>query len=105
VSATGIAVVVLLSLASVLTILCTVGLVTAKDIFDRMHYVGPVAVVAPLFLTVAILLEESFNSRGIKSIVITVAALVLQPALTHATARACRIREFGDWTLRSEERK
>jgi multisubunit Na+/H+ antiporter MnhG subunit len=104
-SLVGFLVVALLSITALLTILSMLGFVTAKNTFDRLHFVGPAAVMAPMLVAIAIVLEESFNARGVKSILIVVVLLVLQPALTHATARANRIRETGDWRLSAEEQK
>jgi multisubunit Na+/H+ antiporter MnhG subunit len=70
----------------------TVGVVTARDAFDGLHYVGPVAHVGTAALLVAVVAD-----RGVDHVTARVALVVLvlqlaAPAATHATARAGVVR-------------
>ena len=54
-------------------------------------------------LAAAIVVNEGFSSAGVKAILVALALLVTNPVLTHATARAARIRQFGEWTVQEAE--
>jgi multicomponent Na+:H+ antiporter subunit G len=61
--------------------------------------VGVVAIAA------AVVLEERLSAAGIKAVLVALVLVVTNPVLGHATARAARIRQFGQWTVREEERQ
>lgn len=95
-SAAQIAVDVLLGLCVASCWLGAAAFLRLRDAYDRLHCVGFVGIVGGLFLTVAILVGESFSSFGIKTIAIAVLLLAVNALLTHATGRAFRIRETGE---------
>ena len=76
-----------------------------RDAYDRLHYTTPAAVVAPVAIAAAVVLEERLSAAGIKAVLIALVLVLTNPVLGHATARAARIREFGQWTIRDEERE
>jgi multicomponent Na+:H+ antiporter subunit G len=80
-----------------------VGVLVMRDAYDRLHYTAPATTIAPLAIAAAIVLEESFSAAGIKAVLVAVVLLVTNPVLTHATARAARIRELGEWTVQEGE--
>jgi multisubunit Na+/H+ antiporter MnhG subunit len=62
-------------------------------------------VVAPVAIAAAVVLEERLSAAGVKAVLVAVVLAVTNPVLGHATARAARIRQFGEWTVREEERE
>lgn len=79
-----------------LQVLAVLGLVTMRDVYDRLHYVG-LAGIGGLLVAIAIVVQESFSLIGDKSLATGAVLLLFGPVLVHATARSLRIREHGDW--------
>jgi multicomponent Na+:H+ antiporter subunit G len=98
------AVIALLAVGVAVTLLSCLGVLVMRDAYDRLHYTGPAAVVAPVAIAAAVVLEERLSAAGIKSLLVALVLVITNPVLGHATARAARIREFGEWTVRDEER-
>ena len=88
---------VLVELASVL------GVLLLRDAFDRLHFTAPASTLGPLAIAAAVVVRESFSQAGIKAVLVAVVLLVTNPVLTHATARAARIRAHGAWTVQEGE--
>jgi monovalent cation/proton antiporter MnhG/PhaG subunit len=97
-------VVVLLAFGVGVTLLSCLGVLVMRDPYDRLHYTGPAAVLAPVAIAAAVVLEEQLSAAGIKALLIALVLVVTNPVLGHATARAARIRQFGEWRVREEER-
>jgi multicomponent Na+:H+ antiporter subunit G len=87
------------------TFLSCVGVLVMRDAYDRLHYTAPAATIAPVAFAVAVVLEERLSAAGIKAVLVALVLLITNPVLGHATARAARIRELGEWTIREEERE
>jgi multicomponent Na+:H+ antiporter subunit G len=98
------AVVVLLAFGVGVTLLSCLGVLVMRDPYDRLHYTGPAAVLAPVAIAAAVVLEERLSAAGIKALLVALALVATNPVLGHATARAARIRQFGEWRVREEER-
>lgn len=103
-SAGGMAVIVLLSICVLVTLLCCVALITFKDVFDRMHYLAPVTSIAMPALLAAVVVQEGWGQATLKTILVLFLLLLINAVLTHATARAARIRQFGHWLPQETER-
>jgi monovalent cation/proton antiporter MnhG/PhaG subunit len=85
-------------------LLCCVGLVLMRNVFDRLHYAMASTTVPPLLIAAAVLVEEGWTQPGIDAVVIAVALLLINPVLAVATARAGRARRFGQVEALPEER-
>ena len=86
---------VLLALAVAAVAVTAAGIVAARTVFDRLHYLGPAASVGPACVAAAVVLREGLSQAGIKAILVALVILVMNPVLTHATARAARVRRSG----------
>jgi|ERR1041385_1335638 monovalent cation/proton antiporter MnhG/PhaG subunit len=75
----------------------TIGILVMKDINERLHYLSPPATLSIGLITVAIALQEGDSQATVKAVLCAFTFFVTNPVLTHATARAARIREFGHW--------
>jgi multicomponent Na+:H+ antiporter subunit G len=96
VTAIGHVLVTILLIAGVaVELLCCLGVVVMRTAYARLHYTAPAGLGA-LLLAVAILLQEGFSLIGDKALLVAVFVLVTSPVLSHVTARAARIREFGE---------
>jgi len=71
---------------------CCVGVLVMRDAHDKLHYIGPAAILGPIAIAVAIVLRESLSQAGVKAIITAVLLIVANPVLTHATGRALYIR-------------
>ena len=98
-SLTTVVIGVLLGAGVAVELLCCVGLLRMNNVFDRLHYLGPAATVGPALITAAVLVRHSSAQACIKAVLLFLMLLVINPVLTHATARAARIREVGHLDL------
>jgi multicomponent Na+:H+ antiporter subunit G len=94
---------VLLGVGVASVLLSCVGVLVMRDPFDRLHFTAPAATIAPVVLAAAVLVEEPFSSAGVKAVMVALLLLITTPVLTHATARAARIREHGRWKMLDHE--
>ena len=92
-SLTSIAVAALLGFAVAVELACCIGVLVMDDAFDKLHYLGPAAIVGPLAVAAAVVLRESLSQAGIKAILTAALLIVASPVLAHATARALYIRQ------------
>ncbi|HEX6457369.1 MAG TPA: monovalent cation/H(+) antiporter subunit G [Thermoleophilaceae bacterium] len=94
---------VLLVLGVGIMALSAVGVLAMRSVYDRLHYVGSGSVGAAL-VCVAVTVRESFSLIGNKTLFIAFFLVISGPVLTHATARAARVRERGQWKAKEGER-
>jgi monovalent cation/proton antiporter MnhG/PhaG subunit len=98
-----IAISVLLAICVIVTAVCCVALILVKDIYNRMHYLAPVASISILALLAAVAIQEGWGQATLKTVLILIALFLVNAVLTHATARAARIRQFGHWLPNPQE--
>jgi multicomponent Na+:H+ antiporter subunit G len=97
VTARGIAVDVLLALAVVIVLASSVGLLVMRDVYQKIHYLTPAGLVAPVVVGVAVLVQAGPTLDTAETGLALLFVLISSPFLAHATIRAARIRETGDW--------
>ena len=95
---------VLLPLGVLVILASVVGVLAMPNLFDRLHFLGPASGVGPLLVAGAVVARESLNHQGILALLIAGILVVFGPVLTHAMARASRIREHGDWMIQPDEK-
>ena len=88
---------VLLALAVLTVAAAELGVAVMPDAYARLHYVTPAAIVAPVFVTLAIFVREGLDENTGETIVALFFMIVAAPFLSHATIRAMRVRDSGDW--------
>ena len=96
-SARQVAVAALLTLGVGVELVCCVGVLVVRDAYDKLHYTAPATTVGSLAIAAAVVVSESLSQAGIKALLVFLALLVTNPVLTHATARAARVRQLGTW--------
>jgi multicomponent Na+:H+ antiporter subunit G len=97
VSKTQLAIDALLALGCLTAVLSALGVLVMKDFYERLHYMAPPADISVWCFALAIVLDKHFSQAGIKAVLIAVVLFVMNAVLTHATARAARVRQFGRW--------
>jgi monovalent cation/proton antiporter MnhG/PhaG subunit len=83
-------------------VIAVLGLVAMRNVYDRLHYVGP-ATLGALLVATAIWVYQGPSQIALKATLVAAFVLVASPALAHGTARAARISERGDWRPGREE--
>jgi monovalent cation/proton antiporter MnhG/PhaG subunit len=96
---------VLLGLAVLTVAAAALGVAVMPDAYARLHYVTPAAVVAPVFVTLAIFVQEGFDENTGETVVALVFMIAAAPFLSHATMRAMRVRERGDWRQSQDQER
>jgi multicomponent Na+:H+ antiporter subunit G len=95
---------VLLGSVVLINALSVLGLLFMPNLMDRLHFLTPATSVAGPLMAGAVVTTEALDHQGIIAILMAVILLVFGPVITHATARAARIRELGDWNAKPGER-
>jgi multisubunit Na+/H+ antiporter MnhG subunit len=91
---------VLLGLAVVTTLGASVGVLVMRDAYQKLHFVTPAALVAPLLVALAIFVQMGLVENTGETFLALLFMVIAGPFLSHATIRAIRVRETGDWRLR-----
>jgi multicomponent Na+:H+ antiporter subunit G len=73
-------------------VLCCLGLVVMRDVYDRLHYAMAATTVPPFLLASAVIVEEDWTQPAINALVVAVVLFLTNPVLAHAIARAARSR-------------
>lgn len=100
---TEIAVAALLVIGVLGFALTSLGVLVCRDVFDQIHYLAPGSLVGSIAICAAVLLHGGFSQAGSKSILIALLLLLSNPVLSHATARAARIRRKQQLLPQSDE--
>jgi multicomponent Na+:H+ antiporter subunit G len=98
----GVAVDVFLWLGVALTLVGCLGVVLMRTVYDRLHFSSP-TILGAVCIATAVVIQKSFSLVGDKSVLVAVLLIVLSPLVTHATGRAARLVEHGDWRVEEEE--
>ncbi|HEX9065133.1 MAG TPA: monovalent cation/H(+) antiporter subunit G [Streptosporangiaceae bacterium] len=88
---------VLLGLAVLVVLGSSLGVLLMRDVYNKLHYVTPAAVVAPVLAGLAVLAQSGFDVNTGQTWLTLVFLIGAAPFLSHATIRAIKIRQDGDW--------
>ncbi len=95
---------VLLLIGVLAVLLSCIGLIVARDTYDRLHYLGPATSLGPVCIALATVAYFGLGQAGIKALLVAAVLLVTGPVVTHATARATRLRGSRDVPGGGDER-
>jgi len=84
---------VLLGLAVAVVLAGTAGVLLMRDAYQKVHYVTPISVVAPVLVGLAILVQSGWTISSGQSWLAVAVMVIASPLLAHATIRAIWIRE------------
>jgi multicomponent Na+:H+ antiporter subunit G len=90
---------ILLGLAVLTVVTASVGVLVMRDPYQKLHYVTPAALVAPALVALAVLVQTGLDENTGETCVALLFMVIAGPFLSHATIRALRVREKGDWRL------
>ena len=93
----GIVADVLLGLAAAVVLASSAGILVMRDAYQKLHYVTPIAVVAPVIVALAVLIQSGWTANSGETWLGLLFMVAGGPFLSHATIRAARIRQNGDW--------
>jgi monovalent cation/proton antiporter MnhG/PhaG subunit len=88
---------VLLGMAAAIVLASALGILVMRDVYRKLHFVTPAALVAPALVALAVFVQEGLDENTGETLLALLFVVIAGPYLTHATIRAARIRERGDW--------
>ena len=88
---------VLLGLAVVTVASSSLGVLLMRDAYQKLHFVTPAALVAPVLVALAVLVRMGLYENTGETCLALFFMVIAGPYLSHATMRAIRVREKGDW--------
>lgn len=71
----------------------SLGVLVMRDPYQRLHFLAPIASVSPICFTVALFFGESDKQPALKMLLIALLLNLVNGVVTHATARAHRVRQ------------
>jgi multisubunit Na+/H+ antiporter MnhG subunit len=86
---------VLLGLAVAVVLASAAGVLLMRDAYQKVHYVTPVSVIAPVLVGLAISVQSGWTASSGQSWLVVALMVLASPFLAHATVRAIWIREHG----------
>jgi monovalent cation/proton antiporter MnhG/PhaG subunit len=96
------AVYTLLALGVGAELLAAAGVLAMRGAYDKLHYVAP-STLGAVLIAAAVWVRDGPSFIGLKAILLAAFLVVASPTLAHATARAARISERGDWRPQRED--
>jgi multicomponent Na+:H+ antiporter subunit G len=95
---------VLLGAGILVQLVSCLGVMVMPNLMDRLHFLTPATSFGPAFIAAAIVVEEVLDHQGIVAMMVAGFLVTFGPVLSHATARAARIRQHGDWRIQPGEK-
>lgn len=90
---------VLLAIAVLVVLASSLGIWLMDDLYQKLHFVAPISVVAPFLVAVAVTVREGARQATAETWLALLLVMISSPFLSHATVRAARIRDRGDWRV------
>ena len=88
---------VLLATSVAAALLSCLGIAVMKSQYDRLHFMAPVSTICVTGVLMAVVVQDGWGQAAIKTSLILLALVLTNPVLAHATARAARVRDLGQW--------
>jgi len=88
---------ILLGLAVLIVLGASLGVLVMRDAYQKLHFVTPAALVAPALVALAVLAQVGVYENAGETFLALLFMIIAGPFVSHATMRAIRIREKGDW--------
>jgi multisubunit Na+/H+ antiporter MnhG subunit len=88
---------ILLGLAVAVVLASALGILVMGDVYQKLHFVTPAALAAPVLVAAAVFVQAGLTENTGQTLLALVFLVIAGPFLTHATIRAARIRDQGDW--------
>ncbi len=91
---------ILLGLAVLIVFASAVGVLVMRDAYQKLHFVTPAALVAPALVALAVMVQHGVYEMTGEAFLALFFMIIAGPFVSHATMRAIRVREKGDWRPR-----
>jgi multisubunit Na+/H+ antiporter MnhG subunit len=88
---------ILLGLAVLIVLASSIGVLVMRDAYQKLHFVTPVGLVAPALVALAVMVQHGVHEMTGEAFLALFFMILAGPFLSHATIRAIRVREKGDW--------
>jgi multisubunit Na+/H+ antiporter MnhG subunit len=88
---------VLLGAAVLVVWASSLGLLIMRGVYRKAHFVTPMSLVGPVLVALAVTVQAGYHEATGQTWMAVAILSVASPILCHATVRAARIRERGDW--------
>lgn len=90
---------ILLGLAVLIVLTSAIGVLVMRDAYQKLHFVTPAALIAPALVALAVMVQHGVYENTGESFLALLFMIIAGPFISHATIRAIRVREKGDWRL------
>ena len=77
--------------------LCALAMLVVPEAYPRFHFLGPASTVGTWGVCLGVVLVEGWGTAAVEVLLLAIGISGAGAVLTHASARAMRIREHGDW--------
>ena len=96
---------VLLFFAVLFVWIGAIGLVVSRGAMAKLHFTAFCGSLAIPVGCIALMVQHGASQVTVKAILVALFSILTNAVLTHATARAVRVAQKGDWRLQPEERR
>jgi multisubunit Na+/H+ antiporter MnhG subunit len=98
------AIAVLLFVSVLFTWIGTVGLVISRGALAKLHFTALCGSIGIPVGCVALMIQHGASQETVLAVLVAVFSIFTNAVLTHATGRAVRVAQKGDWRLQPYER-
>jgi multisubunit Na+/H+ antiporter MnhG subunit len=74
-----------------------IGVLVMRDPYQKLHFVTPAGLIAPALVALAVMVQLGVYENTGETFLALFFMIIAGPFLSHATIRAIRVRETGDW--------
>jgi monovalent cation/proton antiporter MnhG/PhaG subunit len=74
-------------------LLCCIGVLRMRRVYDRLHYLAPAGFIGPLLIALAIVIRFQSQQMALKALTILAVLSLTGPVVSRVLARAARVRE------------
>lgn len=83
--------------------LTTLGVCWYRNLYDQIHFLAPGTLIGAVAIPAAVIVHGGFTQAGTKALLIAILLVIANPVLSHATARAARVRRKQQWPATADE--
>ena len=94
----------LLALAVLFCWIGAAGIVVARGALAKLHFTSLAGSLAIPTMCLALAIHHGFDDVTVKAVLLAVFSILTNAVLTHATGRAIRVAQQGDWRIQAEEK-
>jgi monovalent cation/proton antiporter MnhG/PhaG subunit len=91
-----------LAVAVLVVVASSIGVLAMRDTYQKVHFVTPITLVGPALVAVAVTLRAGWSEPTGQTWLAIAVICIAGPVLSHATVRAVRVRQRGDWRDRED---